>query len=99
MGRELIQQDWWLCEMRKRSPSVCVCADEKRLCEDKARRPLSPSQEEGLHWELNLQVPYLEHPASRTVTSLCCSSHSVYDISLWQPELKHILVPRSGVLL
>ena len=79
--------------------SVCVRTDEKRLCDDKARRPLSRSQEEGLPWELNLQAPYLEHPDSRTVTSLCCSSHSVYDISLQQPELKHILVPRSGVLL
>ena len=78
---------------RERKISLSLYTHTKeRPCEHTARKQLFASQEESLHQkpavqELDLELLSLQNCEK---INLCCLSHPICDILLWQPELTNI---------
>ena len=74
--------------------SFSVHKHKKKPCKDTERRQLPKSQEERLHQKPNLPTPWswrFSLPNCEKI-NVCCVSHSVCGILLWQRELRHFVV-------
>ena len=74
--------------------SFSVHKHKKKPCKDTERRQLPKSQEERLHQKPNLPTPWSWRFSLQNCEKInvCCVSHSVCGILLWQRELRHFVV-------
>ena len=77
-----------------RDLSLSVHRHNKKPCEDTEKRQLPKSHEERLHQTSNLPIPWSWRFSLQNCEKInvCCVSHSVCGILLWQLELRHFAV-------